>query len=227
MLGENQFLIKYVDKNSLFHAFGMDPIGDSVDVKLFNNLKIYDNNVYLYSLAEKEFDKAYSKLIEEKDFNLSYLINTSFYLNVCLRMINTLDDILLKIMVYTHLHFNKTQDNILDVGDKKYINYYDYVISNDVVNYPPRATRTNRKTRLIRNEITHHGEPLLISNPIREENDIYVDVSNEGLRERNINLYNSIIDDMNDDIEEINRVRNEIEKIILQDNLYQKKHQYL
>lgn len=222
MLSDDQFLIKYIDKNSLFHAFGMDPIGDSVDVKLFNNIKIYDNNVYLFSLAEKEFDKAYLKVIEEKDFNLSYLIDTSFYLNVCIRMLNTLDDILLKIMVYSHLHFNGSNENVLSRSDKKYEIYYDAVIENAQDNYPPRATRTNRETRDIRNKITHHGEPLLITNPVEIGDGIYTQYSLEGIREKNIELYEKIIKQKNSDISEIKRIKNELEKIILCDNHFVK-----
>ncbi|TDM15603.1 hypothetical protein [Macrococcus bovicus] len=222
-MAKNQFLIKYDDPNSLISAFGLGPIGGRIEEKLFDLLNIYDNNVFLYSFAEEKFQEIYDKVIES-DFDLSLLIKASFYLNVCLRMINTLDDILLKIIVYTHLHFNGKSESELDdeSNDYRYRNYYDKFIAKSNTGYPQRATRSNRKTRKIRNDITHSGDTLLISNPIKED-DSYTVVSDKGLMDRNVELYTSIIFDMQDDIDEINKVRQQIETIILNDPRFIKK----
>lgn len=225
MLGENQFLIKYVDPGSLISAFGNFPIGDEESTKLYELLITYDSNFFLYNVALENFDKAFLKVVNQEVYDLQSIINTSFYLNVCLRMINTLDDIQTKIFVYTHLHLNGLKGNL--IPKDKYNNllfhvYYEKYIKNDVIKYPIRATQFNRKTRDIRNSITHDGESLIIRNPINDSSGVYTFISFDGLRERNINLYIDIINAISSDLKEINQNRKDIETLILSDKHFVK-----
>jgi len=222
-VGEDQFHIEYDNSNRLDFAFGFGLIGDDVEAKLYNLLKTYDSNYYLYSVAEENFDKAFLEVVREESYNLQLIINASFYLNICLRMVNTLDEIMTKIMVYSHLYFNNTTDKVLTKNDNKYKNYYDINIVHDSVSYPDRGTRKNRKTRSIRNDITHDGESLIINNPVKEGSGIYSFVTLDGLKIRNIELYIKIINEISEDIRVLKQDRKDLEAIILKDKHFVKR----
>lgn len=223
----DQFHIEYNHSGRLDFAFGFGLVGSDNEAKLYNLLKTYDNNYYLYVVAEENFDRAFLDVIKSENYNLQLIIDTSFYLNICLRMINTLDDILLKIMVYSHLHFNGFDESKIPknlYGDNNYKAYYKNFIKNNSIKYPNIGTQKNRKTRKIRNDITHDGESLIISNPVSDGDGIYSIVSFEGLKERNINLYIEIINNISSDLKEIKHSRRDIETIILTDKNFIKNY---
>lgn len=214
MSGENQFHLRF--KSFFEEHFPLD--GNKGE--LYSLLEFYDDNYFIMTEAQANFKKHLNEYIEEGKNSNSFRISLKviYHMNMYIRMLATLDDILIKIGVYNHIldNINVSDDEIYKLkGEsintlRKYFNDP----SRKRNDYPLLPSKLNRKTRLLRNDLTHNGE-LQLFKGLEKQKGIVGWSSPSGIFKRNLRSFEYIEERAKYDIEEITFVKNRLEVLVL------------
>lgn len=99
MFNNGQFLLEYED---IFDSYLPK---ENNEGKLYRLLEVFDDNMYVTVMAVNKFEKKLGLFEKSEGEENSFVLglDTLYHMNMYIRMLATLDDILIKIGVYTHL----------------------------------------------------------------------------------------------------------------------------
>lgn len=217
MFYQGQFLLEYED------ICDLNVPKENNEGRLYKLLEVYDDNVYVTVMALNKFENSLGlfEKSEGEDNSFTLGLDTLYHMNMYIRMLATLDDILIKIGVYTYL-VSKEKENgqlietYIPNKDAEYRSKYE-MMKLESKGYPKLPNKNNRKTRKYRNDITH-GSDLLITKGTVIEDGMLKDVSPLGVFKRNLNVFNEtkekIINDLDIIYENKNFYENKIVNLI-------------
>lgn len=189
MFEHGQFLLKYED------IYDYHVPKENNEGKLYKLLEVFDDNMYVTVMAIHKFEHSLGLFGksegEENSFNLG--LDTLYHMNMYLRMLATLDDILIKIGVYTYLvNEEKNNGQIVETyvpkKDQHFRKKYEE-LKLEKNGYPELPNENNRKTRKYRNDITH-GKELMITKGIVHEDGLTKVISPSAVFKRNLKVFN-------------------------------------
>ncbi|PTJ22084.1 hypothetical protein [Staphylococcus simulans] len=212
-MNNGQFLMEYKDSLKTYIY------SDNVEGRLYKLLQIYDDNYFMAMESSERFGNAlkYFDNFKESDDSFENAINVLYDMNMYIRMLATLDDILIKISVYTYGLFNNVNKNELPSIKSGSINdFRDYFKKNklDKDNYLPLPTKLNRETRKYRNDITHGGE-LMLNKGIIQDKELTKFYSPKGTWTFNNDIFKRTKSELETDLKTINHIQSILENKIL------------
>lgn len=187
--------------------------------KLYKMLEIFDDNLFVAVMATNRFEKSLGLFEksegEQNSFDLG--LDTLYHMNMYIRMLATLDDILIKIGVYTHLvDKEKSSGQLIETyapkKDEYFRNKYQ-TLKLEKKGYQKLPSVDNRYTRKYRNDITH-GNELMITKGTVIEKGITMDKSPSFIFDYNLNIFNETKQKMMRDLDIIYSNQNFYEKKI-------------
>ncbi|MCD8920909.1 hypothetical protein K2V69_09375 [Staphylococcus gallinarum] len=214
MFNRGQFLLEYED------LFDSHIPKENNEGKLYKLLEVYDDNLYVAVMAIQKFENSLGVFEksegEENSFSLG--LDTLYHMNMYIRMLATLDDILIKIGVYTHLvdeekSSGQLMETYMPEHDSEFRGKYER-LRLERKGYPKLPNRNNRNTRKYRNDITH-GSELMITKGTVIEDSIIKDISPSGVFERNLKVFNETKEKMINDLDIIYKNQNFFEDKIV------------
>lgn len=216
MEGKNQF--HFESKDLFFGLYG----DNSIEEVIFNLTKVFDDNIFILIKSEEYYKKAYDKYSEEGYENwFKNSVDVIYHLNMLIRMVNTVDDIIIKLTANTFIlneDKNKWKPKKTVI---KSTNFYDNHINDS--KYPEKPSKNNRYTRTLRNDITHDGDIILQRNWITKIEEIEpgknreckVILSQEGNYAQNLENFDKIYQNVIKDVEQILEERDKLEKLLI------------
>lgn len=213
---KNQF--NFISNELFLGLYGDNSIEDVV----FNLTKVFDDNIFILIKAEEYYKKAYAKYSEEGYENwFKNSIDVVYHLNMLIRMVNTVDDIIVKLTANTYiLNVDKKRwKPKIKVGKSK--DLYDKHINDS--KYPEKPSKDNRYTRTLRNDVTHDGDIILQRNWITKIEEVEPGknveykaiLSQEGNYEHNLKNFDKIYQNVIKDVEKILEERVKIENLLI------------
>ncbi|MCJ0953560.1 hypothetical protein [Mammaliicoccus sciuri] len=213
---KNQF--NFISNELFLGVYGDNSIEDVV----FNLTKVFDDNIFILIKAEEYYKRAYDKYRKggyENWFKNS--IDVVYHLNMLIRMVNTVDDIIVKLTANTFI-LNVDKDRWkpkIEVGKSN--DFYDKHINDN--KYPEKPNKHNRYTRTLRNDVTHDGDIILQRNWITKVEEVEPGknveykaiLSQEGNYEHNLENFNQIYQNVIKDVEKILEERVKIENLLI------------
>ena len=169
---------------------------------LYELTQVYDDNFYFFSKAlENAFKK--TKVYKDEGVEKWFLnsLEVSYHLNMAIRMLATLEDLLIKISVNSFIIDNNIAHRFIDDVQSARKYYYNNNIKNDI-NYPDLPNVKNRATRKLRHHITHDGDIILKRGLVKEKG-MQVVLGDEGYYDRNLEAFNEIYDFLESDINKV------------------------
>lgn len=200
MFNRGQFLLEYED------LLDSNIPKENNEGKLYKLLEVYDDNLYVAVMAIQKFENSLGLFEksegEENSFSLG--LDTLYHMNMYIRMLATLDDILIKIGVYTHLvdeekNGGQLMETYTPKHDSEFRGKYE-TLRLEKKGYPKLPNCNNRNTRKYRNDITH-GSELMITKGTVIEDSIIKDISPSGVFERNLKVFNETKEKMTNDLD--------------------------
>ncbi|MCD8904342.1 hypothetical protein K2V56_02540 [Staphylococcus chromogenes] len=213
-MNNGQFLMEYKD---LFKTYMPS---DDIEGCLYRLLQIYDDNYFMAMKSSERFSKSLKDFDVNKEGDKSFesAINVVYDMNMYIRMLATLDDILIKISVYTYsLSNNMDKNNLPSIECGTINNFRDFFKKNKLEkdNFPPLPTKLNRETRKYRNDITH-GEKLMLNKGIVQERGITSFIGPKGTWNFNNDIFQRINTELKIDLKTINHIQSMLENKILE-----------
>lgn len=216
MEDKNQF---HFESNELFLGLYGD---NSIEDVVFNLTKVFDDNIFILIKSEEYYKMAYNRYIKEgyeKWFKNS--IDVVYHLNMLIRMVNTVDDIIIKLTANTFI-LNEDKDKWKPkktVG--KSTDFYDKHINDS--KYPEKPSKANRYTRTLRNDVTHDGDIILQRNWVTKFKETEPGVkmeykamlSQEGNYEHNLRNFDKIYQNVVSDVDKILEEREKLENLLI------------
>ena len=200
MFNNGQFLLEYED---IFDSYLPK---ENNEGKLYRLLEVFDDNMYVTVMAVNKFEKKLGLFEKSEGEENSFVLglDTLYHMNMYIRMLATLDDILIKISVYKHLVDKEKNDGeIVETyapnKDECFRKKYE-ILKLEKKGYPKLPNKNNRNTRKYRNDITH-GSELMITKGIVTEDGIIKDISPLGIFGRNLKVFNETKAKMMDDLD--------------------------
>lgn len=212
-MNNGQFLMDYED---LFKTY---ILSDDIEGRLYRLLQIYDDNYFMAMKSSERFVKALKSFDNSKESDDSFenAIDVLYDMNMYIRMLATLDDILIKISVYTYgLSNNVITNELPNIKSGSINNFRNYFNKNKLEkdNYPPLPTKLNRETRKHRNDITHGGE-LMLNKGIVQEERLTSFYSPKGTWKFNNDIFKRTKSELETDLKTINHIQSILESKIL------------
>ncbi|WP_437272697.1 hypothetical protein ACSSAF_06600 [Staphylococcus succinus] len=213
-MNNGQFLLKYDD------FFKEHMISDDNEGKLYELLSIYDDNYFIAIKASERFKESLKRFknSEGQDDSFSKSIDVLYDMNMYIRMLATVDDILIKIILYTHLVYKQ---NKLGISIPKFESNTIQPFRNEIeteklakAGYPQLPDVTNRLTRKYRNDITH-GNELMITKGIVKEGAFVTFVGPDGIYNHNNRIFDRVKKELEFDLKVIDGNQKIIEEKIL------------
>lgn len=212
-MNNGQFLMDYKD---LFKTYMHR---DVVEGRLYRLLQIYDDNYFMAMKSSERFGKSLKDFYNNKESDDSFnnAINVLYDMNMFIRMLATLDDILIKISVYTYgLSNNVNKNELPSIKNGSINDFRNYFNKNKLEkdNYPPLPTKLNRETRKYRNDITHGGE-LMLNKGIVQDKGLTEFYSPKGTWTFNNDIFQRTKDELETDLNTIKHIQAMLENEIL------------
>ncbi|MEB6277509.1 hypothetical protein [Staphylococcus gallinarum] len=213
-MNNGQFLLKYND------FFKEHMISDDNEGKLYKLLGIYDDNYFITMKANERFKESLKKFKNSEGQNDSFSksIDVLYDMNMYIRMLATVDDILIKISLYTYLVYKQ---NKLGLPTPKFESKTIQPFRNEIetekltkAGYPQLPDVNNRLTRKYRNDITH-GNELMINKGIVKEKGLVTFIGPEGVYNRNNRNFDRVKKELESDLKVIDENQKIIEEKIL------------
>lgn len=189
----------------------------NIEEMVFDLTKIFDDNMFILTKAKGYYKEAYNKYKEEGAENWpENSIDVIYHLNMLVRMVNTLDDIIIKLTVNTFILHSDNPDWKPKKEVGKSGAFYDNHINDS--KYPEKPSEANRYTRSLRNYITHDGDILLQHDFVTvEKNGVELKalLGKEGYYEHNLKKFEEVYQKVDSDIEKILEGRDKLEKLLI------------
>lgn len=221
-MSNNQFLFTYSD------LFKDKYPRDDNEGTLFKLTQAYDDNYYVLVVALNKFErtlKIYQKEgYNDKSFNLG--LEVLYHMSSIIRMIATLEDILIKVYIYTQ----KVNDEISMGNELQKFNGFsidDYrkeynKLQLYKMGYPKLPVEKNRRTRKYRNDITHGDELMITKGEIKKKGAVY-GISPESVYNHNLKIFNETEKEIAHDLKTLDKNRKKVEgKIIKLIDVYKR-----
>lgn len=214
MFNQGQFLLEYED------IYDCHVPKENNEGMLYKLLEVYDDNLYVTVMAIQKFENSLGFFEKNEGENNSFTLglDTLYHMNMYIRMLATLDDILIKIGVYTYLVSKEKEDGQLKETymPKKDGEYRSKCEKMKLQRqgYPELPTKNNRETRKFRNDITHGSDLLITKGTVIEDGMLKV-VSPSGVFKRNLEVFNKTKEKMRNDLDIIYENQNFYENKIV------------
>ncbi|MDW4095158.1 hypothetical protein QI297_09750 [Staphylococcus saprophyticus] len=213
-MNNNQFRLVYND-------FFKDKLPrDDNEGTLYKLMQVYDDNYFVLVVALNEFETKL-KHYRENGYN-----GESFYLGVevlyhmssIIRMVATLEDILIKIYIFTQ---KVNDEKLMGIKLKKFKGYsiedyrkeyFDLKLYK--MYFPQLPFEKNRKTRKYRNDITHGDELMITKGEIKEKGVVW-GISPEGVYTHNLKIFNKTEKEIAHDLQTLDKNRKKVEGKII------------
>lgn len=182
--------------------------------ELIETIQKYDDNFYMETVS---INKVKSQLMK-RGYSYKNILEIAYDLNMLARLITTIDDILLKLYVYSYIAKNEMECDVKQLKFESDFKKF-YRIHNLSLYYPEIANKNNRELRGFRNDVTHDGSLPILRNPIKEcHNDMYLDCwyPDKIIIEKNLELQKSLLCKAINDEDRIVKAKNGIEDIVLE-----------
>ncbi|MHC3758875.1 hypothetical protein ACYDLZ_06490 [Staphylococcus succinus] len=214
MMSEDQFHLKYKD---FFKAH--IPRNDN-EGTLYRLLETYDDNYVILVVAMGEFEKNYNEFQNDGYCEGSFrkCLDVLYHMSNYIRMLATIEDILIKISVYAGLVSKEveTGEKIEKFETENPNGFREEYKELKLVNkgYPKLPNKHNRKTRKYRNDITH-GNELMITKGMVKEKGMVFGISAQGVYDHNLKVFQKVHGEIKSDLAIIDSNRKIIESKVI------------
>ncbi|WP_239751234.1 hypothetical protein [Mammaliicoccus sp. H-M34] len=173
--------------------------------ELYNIINLFDGNLFHAIKAYEYFDNSFNEYKLSKEETFKILLDTTYHVNYCIRLLSTLDDIMNKLIVKIYLYHN---EEIKFEGQKAwdYTNFYKNTIKKDKHNELelPNINTINKFTVNDRHIFTHEGVNLIVD-PVIEEDGMtkWYGINAKVIKTKQVDLLEQYKSDINKDINNI------------------------
>lgn len=173
--------------------------------ELYEIISLFDGNFFHVIKAYSHFNDSFNNYKLAKEETFQKLLDTTYHVNYCIRLLSTLDDIMNKLIVKIYLYHN---EKIKFEGQKAwdYTNFYKNTVKKDKHNELelPNINTINKFTVNDRHIITHEGVDLIVD-PVIEKDGMtsWYDLNAEVIRTKQVDLLEQYKSDINKDINNI------------------------
>lgn len=132
-------------------------------MKVIDFTYAFDSVVYNAGKAASKFE-AYVNEMEKNDDYLQYLLDATYHLDYCIRLISSIDDLMNELIVKVYILINSNAQPFIGSKTHEVKKYIDTHISidNHFKNILPSKGSINKNTGNIRHAITHNGQAFIL-----------------------------------------------------------------
>lgn len=213
---KNQF--HFESKDLFFGLYG----DNSIEEVVFNLTKVFDDNIFILMKSIDYYKEAYNLYLEDgvKDW-FKNSIDVIYHLNMMIRMVTTVDDIIIKLTANTFILIVDNDEWVPKNTVGKSTEFYKKHINDS--KYPEIPSASNRYTRTLRNDVTHDGDIILQRGWVtRSEElepgkkvDMKVMLGPEGFYDHNLKRFDEIYKKIERDVEKILEERDKLENLLI------------